>query len=136
MNWKLDHIGIAVRSLPQAREFYLKQGGYLEGEYELLEKELVEVLFLEGKGELLELISPLPGNESLTKFLEKRGEGLHHLCYRVDSIKKELERLKSEGIPLVDNSPRLGSRGLQVAFLHPKASASGVLVELCSSESE
>ncbi len=131
-NWDIDHIGIAVRSLKAASRFYLEIAGYKLDAAELSEEHQVEIQFLEGPGPLLELIAPLSGNTTLERFLQSRGEGLHHLCYRVPSVREELERLKKAGIPLVDQVPRLGSRGLEVAFLHPKASGSGVLIEICS----
>lgn len=130
--WKLDHIGIAVRDIGQAKRFYLDQAGYQEELAEKSGEHLVDILFLKGPEPLIELISPLPGNTILERFLERRGEGLHHLCYKVGSVTEELVKLREDGIQLIDETPRPGSRGMKVAFLHPKSSGSGVLIELCS----
>jgi len=130
--WSLDHIGIAVRDIETAKKFYLSSAGYTEGFQEENLEHQIRALFLQGEHDLLELISPLPGNVTLQKFLDKRGEGLHHLCYKVPSVSAELATLETAGLPLVDKCEREGARGLKVAFLHPKASGSGVLIEICS----
>jgi len=130
-NWSLDHVGHAVRDLPQALQYYQEILGFQVECRETLEKEGVEVVFLKLANTLIEIIAPLGGNRSLNSFLEKRGEGLHHICYRVPSVSSELQRLTTVGIRLVDDKPRQGSRGLYVAFVHP-SSSHGILVELCS----
>lgn len=129
--WELDHIGHAVKDLVAAEDFYCKILGYTVETREALEDQKVEVSFLRGPNGLIELIAPLPGNQNLQRFLSSRGEGLHHLCYWVPSVEEELKKLKATGIKLIDQSPRLGSREMQVAFLHP-SSCQGVLVEICS----
>ena len=130
--WLLDHIGHAVSNLEDAIAVYEQRAGFSVVEREELPDHLVRAAFLRGRGtELIELIQPLPGNVTLAKFLERRGEGLHHLCYRVASVSVELERLRQLGVTLIDTVPRPGSRGMEIAFLHPK-SFHGALIELCS----
>ena len=129
--WKLDHIGQVVLNLEESARRYIEFcSGSVEFE-EQLNDQKVQVKFVRVGGELIELISPLPGNTNLQGFLANRGEGLHHICYRVSSVTSELIRLKKAGIETIDSKPRNGSRGLDVAFLHPK-SFNGVLIELCS----
>ncbi|MCB0323875.1 MAG: methylmalonyl-CoA epimerase [Bdellovibrionales bacterium] len=137
----LDHIGHAVHDLDAAVERYARLFGLEVIERETIHEHAVEAAFLShtdwapanlpAGGYSIELLAPRPGNTVLDKFLSTRGEGLHHICFRVDSVAQELERLKALQVPLIDQIPRAGSRGSQVAFLHPKG-ASGVLLEICS----
>jgi len=83
----------------------------------------------ENGGTAIELLEPLGENSPISKFLEKRGEGIHHVCFIVDDIEAAIERLRSEGIDLIDNEPRIGAYNAKVAFIHPKA-MNGVLIEL------
>ena len=130
--WQLDHIGHAVKDIENALVSYQSRCGFVVVEREELPEQLVRVAFLRGQSsELIELIQPLPGNQPLARFLERRGEGLHHLCYRVGSVTDELKRLAGLGVKLIDTAPRLGSRGLHIAFLHPN-SFHGALIEICS----
>lgn len=134
--WVIDHIGHAVHDLDLAISTYTRSAGFALTEQEELAEHLVRAAFLRAPGAsesapLIELIQPLPGNTTLSRFLERRGEGLHHLCYRVASVEHELKRLHALGVVLIDSSPRAGSRGQDVAFLHPK-SFHGALIELCS----
>ncbi len=131
-HWKIDHLGIAVRDLAKASSFYLSLPGHEFVEEEVVPEHKVRVLFLRCGPTLIELLEPTDESSPLAKFIQKRGEGLHHICYRVLSVGDELRRLKEQGRKLVDELPRPGSRGMQVAFLHPQASSSGVLIELCS----
>lgn len=135
-DWVLDHIGHAVAELETAIATYRDHAGFSLLEQEELPEHLVRAAFLSAPGAgdkapLIELIQPLPGNLPLARFLERRGEGLHHICYRVPSVAMELERLSAQGVKLIDSTARAGSRGMDVAFLHPK-SFHGALVELCS----
>jgi methylmalonyl-CoA/ethylmalonyl-CoA epimerase len=125
----LDHVGIAVRSLDDSLpRFESITGGKGYGR-EAVESQGVEVVFV-GQGEgRLELLAPLHAESPVAKFLEKRGPGTHHLCYRVADIEAELARYAAEGVELIDRTPRPGAHGHRVAFLHPK-STGGVLVEL------
>ena len=129
--WNLDHVGHAVRNLPEAVQYYQEILGFQVESRETLEKEAVDVVFLKLANSFVELIAPREGNVTLNRFLEKRGEGLHHVCYKVPSVTAELERLRSLGVKLIDQTARAGSRGLFVGFLHP-SSCRGALIELCS----
>jgi methylmalonyl-CoA/ethylmalonyl-CoA epimerase len=129
--WALDHVGHAVYKLDDSIQFYETVFGFTLEEREVVEKDCVEVAFLSLENTQIELLSPLSDNSTLAKFMQKKGEGLHHLCYRVDSVEHELARIKLLRLEVIDHAPRLGSRNMQVAFLHPK-SFNGILVELCS----
>jgi methylmalonyl-CoA/ethylmalonyl-CoA epimerase len=125
----IDHVGIATGSLDDG--VWTKLLGLPIAHREAVAPQKTEAAFVdmpEG-GAAVELITPMAGNESLTRFLEKRGAGLHHLAIAVSDIREALERLKMAGVPLVDQEPRAGARGHLVAFLHPKATG-GTLVEL------
>lgn len=124
---KLDHIGIAVRDLDEAGASYEKLG-LEEAGRERLEDQGVEVRVFRLGETRIELLKPL-GEGPLARFLERRGEGLHHLAIAVDDIEKELERLREAGVQLVDERPRRGFGGTRIAFIHPK-SMNGVLIEL------
>ncbi len=130
---KLDHIGIAVHSLEAALPFYREILGMpFEGVEEVAEQK-VKVAFL-GVGESrIELLEPTSPESPVAKFLEKNGEGIHHLAYRVEDLAKTLANLKSAGTRLIDEFPRRGAHGSLIAFLHPKASG-GILTELCQSQ--
>lgn len=131
-DWTLDHIGIAVTGLDAAAESYLRLG-YSITHRETLSSQAVEVMFLRigpaGTAEI-ELIAPIDSSGPLTKFLARRGPGLHHLCYCVSNIEGELSRLTANGISAIDKIPRPGARGHRIAFLDPK-STGGVLIEIC-----
>ncbi|HLE54621.1 MAG TPA: methylmalonyl-CoA epimerase [Thermoplasmata archaeon] len=124
----VHHVGIAVRDLDAAIARY-RALGLREGPPEDVASAGVRVVFLESGGALVELVTPLHGDTALGRFLEKRGEGLHHLAFRVEDIRAELARLEREGFELVDRAPRPGAHGRTVAFLHPR-SAHGTLIEL------
>jgi methylmalonyl-CoA/ethylmalonyl-CoA epimerase len=124
---KLHHIGIAVRELEEAVERF-RLLGLKETARGIVEEFQVAVSWLGEEFPKLELIQPL-GQGPVQKFLERKGEGLHHLAYAVPDLEAALEELKAGGVQLIDEKPRLGFGGHQVAFLHPK-SFGGVLVEL------
>ena len=126
---RIDHIGIAVTDLDAAVALY--SGGFdmSEQHRETVEEQGVEAILLEvGEGHI-ELIRPLSADTSVAKFIERNGEGMHHVAYRVDDIDAALERIRAAGLRLIDEEPRIGIRGSRVAFLHPK-STGGVLTEL------
>ena len=126
---KLEHLGIAVPNLEEAARFYREALGLpLEG-IEVVEGQKVRVGFLPLGETRLELVEPFSPDSPISKFLEKRGAGLHHICLEVEDLKGALEELKSKGIRLIDSAPRPGSHGYNIAFVHPQ-STSGVLVEL------
>lgn len=124
---KIEHIGVAVKSLEEAERFYV------EGlSIDVLDREIhgdMSVSFLsvgETKIELLQAIDP---GSVIAKFIEKRGEGIHHIAFEVDDIERALDELKARGVSLIDQKPRSGAHNSRVAFLNPK-NAHGILVEL------
>jgi len=124
---RLDHIGIAVRDLEGARAGY-RRLGLEEVAREELPDEGVELVVFRLGGARIELLKPL-GEGPLARFLERRGEGLHHLALAVADIDEELRRLREAGVRLVDERPRRGFGGSRIAFIHPKGMG-GVLIEL------
>ena len=124
---KLDHIGIAVRSLASAK-IYEDLGLTIE-HVETVESQRVKTAFLSVGDAKLELLEPTSPDSPIAKFIEKRGEGIHHICLRVDDLEAHLERLKAAGYRLINEAPVPGAHGCRVAFLHPSA-GNGVLIEL------
>ncbi|HYC59100.1 MAG TPA: methylmalonyl-CoA epimerase [Thermoanaerobaculia bacterium] len=124
---KLDHIGIAVRSLDAARIY--ETLGLTVDHRETVETQKVNTAFLSVGESNLELLEPTSSDSPIAKFIEKRGEGIHHICLRVDDIESHLARLKAEGYRLINEHPVPGAHGCRVAFLHP-AAGNGVLIEL------
>jgi methylmalonyl-CoA epimerase len=125
----IDHVGIAVRDLEAAVEHYRRTLGVEPVHRELIEKDgAEEVLFKVGTS-YVQLLAATAPDTPIGKFLEKRGEGVHHVGYRVHDVAAVVEHLREEGVPMVDEVPRPGSRGTTVAFAHPKGFG-GVLVEL------
>ena len=125
---KLHHIGIAVRDLDEGVHFYQEVLGLSLTRRETLRDRGIEIAFFPLGDTQLELIAPLDRNSSFNKSLEKRGEGLHHLCFEVENIEEQARELKEKGLVFSDEI-RPGSHGSRVCFFHPK-SAHGVLVEL------
>ncbi len=130
LNYPLHHIGIAVKDLDKALAFYQKTFGFELDVREKIESQGVELVFLKLPNTLLELLTPISANSKLQRFLDTRGEGLHHICYKVKDIKAELARLAALGCEPIDQKPRPGAYNSLIAFLHPKHMG-GVLVELC-----
>jgi methylmalonyl-CoA/ethylmalonyl-CoA epimerase len=130
---KLDHIGIAVKSLEVAK-IYQSLGLAIQ-HVETVETQRVKTAFLSVGDANLELLEPTSPDSPVAKFIEKRGEGIHHLCFRVDDIEAHLERLKAEGYRLINEAPVPGAHGCRVAFLHP-AAGNGVLIELSETMNE
>ena len=124
----IDHLGIAVRSLDQALKFYQDQLGLTVSARETVEHEKVNVAMLPLGGPRIELLEPTEPASAIGKFLEKRGEGLHHVAVRVPDLNAATERLRSSGARLL-NEPRAGAGGHLYVFVHP-ASTGGVLLEL------
>ena len=123
----LDHIGIAVKSLDAAK-IYEALGLSVE-HIEIVETQGVRTAFLSAGDANIELLEPTGPQSTVAKFIEKRGEGIHHICFRVDDIEAQLERLKELGYRLINEAPVPGAQGCRVAFLHP-AAGNGVLIEL------
>lgn len=129
---KIDHIGIAVRDMGASNEIFKKLLGTGHYKIENVESEKVATSFFmigESKIELLEASDP---ESPIAKFIEKRGEGIHHIAFEVADIRAEIERLESEGFIPLNKEPKLGADNKWVAFFHPK-STNGVLIELCQS---
>ena len=124
---KIDHLGIAVPALAEARAAFEALGFHVEAEHDV-PTEKVKAAFLPVGESHLELLEPTDPSSVIARFLEKR-EGLHHVCVEVEDIEAALAELKARGVRLVDESPRVGAGGCRVAFVHPRAAA-GVLVEL------
>src|SRR5262245_20059722 len=126
----INHIGIAVRSIEAHRPFYEQTlGATFEGVEEVADQK-VRVGFFRVGDVRLELLEPSDPSSTITTFLEKRGEGLHHVAYTVDDIEARIAELKQAGLRMIDDAPRPGSHHLKIAFVHPKSSCS-VLTELC-----
>ena len=127
---KIEHIGIAVKNLAEANQLYstlLDTKPYKE---EAVESEGVTTSFFEVGESKIELLAATREDSAIAKYIEKRGEGIHHIAFYVDNIEDEIERLQQEGFKLLNDQPKRGADQKKIAFLHPK-SAQGVLVELC-----
>ncbi len=127
---KIDHIGIAVTDLESSIKFYRDQ---LKLEFqgtEVVEEQKVKVAFFPVAESRLELLEATTADSPVAKFIERRGQGVHHVAFKVQNLAEKLEMLKEQGVALIDEKPRLGADGALIAFIHPKATG-GVLVELC-----
>lgn len=127
----IEHIGIAVKDLDQSIKFYEDFLGTKCYAVEEVADQKVKTAFFKVGRTKIELLEGTSSESPITKFIEKRGEGVHHIAFAVDDIKSKLIELKAKNIQLIDSEPRLGAEGLQVAFIHPKAT-NGVLTEICS----
>lgn len=127
---KIDHIGIAVSNLDEALEFYENTLGIKCVSREEVVAQKVKVAFLPIGGTEIELLESTDKDGAISKFIEKRGEGVQHIAYRVDNIEEAIEECKRKEIRLIDEKPKYGAGGAKIAFLHPK-STFGVLIELC-----
>jgi methylmalonyl-CoA epimerase len=130
MSHPLDHLGIAVVDLSASIAFYERTFGFRVDSRETVESQGVELAFVKLDNTLIELLMPTRADSTLAKFLQKRGPGLHHVCYRVPDIRAEMQRLKGLGIEFIHEFPRPGAHHSLIAFMHPK-STGGVLTELC-----
>ena len=126
---KIDHLGIAVKSISDSLAFYRDALGLELAGTETVDDQGVHVALLPVGDAQIELLEPVSGETPVGRFITKRGEGLHHICYEVDDLPSKLDELRSRGVRLLEGYPRRGAEGKLVAFLHP-ASAHGVLVEL------
>ena len=127
---KIEHIGIAVKNLAEASATYealLNEAPYKE---EAVESEGVSTLFFRSGESKIELLAATHSNSPIAKFIEKKGEGIHHIAFAVDDIHAEIQRLESKGFALINPQPKFGADNKLIAFLHPKSNH-GVLVELC-----
>jgi methylmalonyl-CoA/ethylmalonyl-CoA epimerase len=126
---ELDHVGIAVRDLDATVAWYQQMFGAEVVHRERIESDGVDEALIKVADSYIQLLTPYTDSSPLAKYMEKNGEGLHHVGYRVDDCAHVLEHVKKEGARVVDEHPRTGSRGTTVAFLHPKTSF-GTLIEL------
>lgn len=126
---KISHIGIAVHSIEKAAEFYRLLGLEIES-IEIVESQKVRVAFIPLGDIRIELLEPTSEESTIAKFLEKKGEGIHHLAFATDNLQERLNKAAAEGIQLIDKTPRPGAHNANIAFLHPK-STHGILLELC-----
>jgi len=127
---KIEHIGIAVNNIEIAGMIYEKLLNTTIYKTEIVDTEDVKTSFLQTGPNKIELLEALSANSPIAKFIEKRGEGIHHIAFDVEDIEAEMERLKAEGFILLNDNPKLGADNKLVCFVHPK-SANGVLIELC-----
>ncbi|QRM88657.1 methylmalonyl-CoA epimerase [Lacinutrix sp. WUR7] len=127
---KIEHIGIAVKDLEKANKLYAQLFGEPHYKVEEVASEGVKTSFFKVGENKIELLEATNQNSAIAKFIEKKGEGMHHIAFAVDNIEKEILRLKQEGFKIINEIPKQGADNKLVAFLHPK-STNGVLIELC-----
>ena len=127
---KIDHLGIAVNSIDDGKAFWSDILGLdFEGAETVAEQKVTTAFFPVGESEV-ELLESTAPDGPVAKYIEKRGQGIQHVAFRVENIDEALAELKEKGVQLIDQQPRIGAGGARIAFLHPKAT-NGVLVELC-----
>ena len=127
---KIDHLGIAVNSIDDGKNFWTDVLGLdFEGSETVTEQKVTTAFFPVGESEV-ELLQSTSPDGPVAKYIEKKGEGIQHVAFRVENIEDALQELKQKGVRLIDEKPRIGAGGAKIAFLHPKAT-NGVLVELC-----
>ena len=127
---KIDHLGIAVNSIEEGKKFWTDVLGLkFEGSETVAEQKVATAFFPVGESEV-ELLESTAPDGPVAKYIEKKGEGIQHIAFRVEKIEEALAELKEKGIRLIDEKPRRGAGGAKIAFLHPK-STNGILVELC-----
>lgn len=127
---KIEHIGIAVKNLDESNELFSKLFGQPHYKTEAVESEGVKTSFFNVGTNKVELLEATKEDSPIAKFIEKKGEGIHHIAFDVDDIKSEIKRLKNEGFIVLNEAPKKGADNKLVCFLHPK-STNGVLIELC-----
>lgn len=127
---KIDHLGIAVNSIEDGKNFWSEILGLKFQGAETVETQKVTTAFFPVGESEVELLEPSAADSPVSKFLEKKGEGIHHVAFQVENIEAALGELKEKGVRLIDAVPRPGAGGAKIAFIHPQAT-NGVLVELC-----
>lgn len=126
---KIDHIAIVVPELEAAIDFWVNMLGLSLERTEQVKDQGVDVAFLPAGESDIELLRPVDEESGVARYMQKRGPGIHHICFEVEDIGQLLDRLKAEGVPLINEEPTIGSGGKKIAFIHPKGTG-GVLVEL------
>ena len=132
---KVEHIGIAVKDLTNANQLFEKLFNQPHYKVEAVESEGVSTSFFQLGETKIELLEATNENSAIAKFIEKRGEGIHHIAFEVEDKDAEMERLTKEGFQLIDQSPKEGADNKRICFLHPK-STNGVLIELCQEKAK
>jgi methylmalonyl-CoA/ethylmalonyl-CoA epimerase len=127
---KIEHIGIAVKNLEDSIKFYEEILGLKCYSVEEIKDQNVKTAFFMVGQTKIELLESTKENSAIAKFIDKKGEGIHHIAFEIDDLSGGLKEIEKKGISLIDKNPRRGAEGLNIAFLHP-ASSGGVLVELC-----
>jgi len=127
---KIEHIGIAVKDIKTSNDLFTKLFGKSEYKIESVESEGVKTSFFKIGSNKIELLEATTAESPIAKFIDKKGEGIHHIAFDVDDIKKEVKRLEAEGFQLINKVPKKGADNKLVVFLHPK-STNGILMELC-----
>lgn len=127
---KIDHIGIAVKNLEESLKFYENVLGLKSSGTEVVEEQKVKVAFLPTGDSEVELLEATSEDSPIAKYIEKNGEGVQHIAYRVDDVEAAIAEMKEQGMRMIDEKPRYGAGGAKIAFCHPK-STGGVLIELC-----
>jgi methylmalonyl-CoA/ethylmalonyl-CoA epimerase len=126
----IDHLGIAVKSISEASQFYTDILGLEKKGTETVLDQKARVSFVRIKDTNIELLESIEPEGPIAKFIASRGEGIHHIALRVENIEEALKDLKARGVRLIDQKPRIGARGIKIAFVHPKETK-GVLLEIC-----
>jgi len=126
----IDHVGVAVNDIETSLKFYEDVLGLSCSGIEIVEEQKVKVAFLPTNEGELELLESTSSDGPIARFIQKNGEGIQHIAFRVENIEEVLINLKEKGVRLLDESPRYGAGGAKIAFLHPKAT-NGILIELC-----
>jgi methylmalonyl-CoA/ethylmalonyl-CoA epimerase len=136
MNIKyIEHIGIAVKSIEVAKKYYEDVLGLYCYAIEEVKDQKVKTAFFKIGDTKIELLEPTDPESPVAKFIEKRGEGIHHIAFAVKDIESSIKELQAKGVQMIDQKPRMGAEGLHIAFLHPKSTL-GVLTEICENKSE
>jgi methylmalonyl-CoA epimerase len=130
---KIDHIGVAVKDLNEGIRFYRENLGLAIEGIEEIKEQKVKFAFIPLGESTIELLQSTDPNGPIAKFIEKRGEGIHHIALEVERIEEALQKLKEKGVHLIDEKPRIGTHGMKIAFLHPR-STKGVLIEICEKQ--
>ncbi|MDU1903591.1 MAG: methylmalonyl-CoA epimerase [Dysgonomonas sp.] len=126
----IEHLGIAVKSIEESLPYYEGVLGLKCYNIEVVEDQKVKTAFFKVGQTKIELLEPTSPDSTIAKFIEKKGEGIHHIAFSVDSVANALAEVESKGVQLIDKAPRAGAEGLNIAFLHPKSTCS-VLTEFC-----
>lgn len=130
--YRIEHIGIAVKSIDESDRLYERLLGVPPYKHEEVPSQMVITSFFSAGSSKIELLQATHPDSAVQRFIEKRGEGVHHIAFEVNDIRSEMRRLKEEGFELLQNEPAIGADHKWVCFIHPR-SANGVLVELCQS---